>query len=105
MGLEVKVQLATDCVIGSLELELYSNGNERNLMERWISDCRFFFHSPDQQVISDSRRIVGDSRYIPSDHKELCNRIFITCYMGSENSSQVTKQRAANFAAQIGRFE
>ncbi|KOB67091.1 putative glutamine-dependent NAD(+) synthetase [Operophtera brumata] len=33
--------------------------------------------------------------YTPSDPMELCNRLLVTCYMATENSSQQTKQRAA----------
>jgi hypothetical protein len=31
--------------------------------------------------------------------------VFTTCYMGSENSSVETKNRAAELAQQIGRWE
>lgn len=58
-------------------------------------------------MISDARRIVGepeDSIYIPSDPKEFCSRIFHTCYMGSENSSVATRQRAKLLARAIGAF-
>lgn len=58
----------------------------------------------DEQVLSDVRKIVCDPSYVPSDPKELCGRIFHTCYMGSENSSQDTKRRAQVLAQQIGRY-
>lgn len=60
----------------------------------------------DAQVISDARRIVGeapDSSYLPTDPREFCSRIFHTCYMGTENSSVETRQRAKQLAAAIGR--
>ncbi|GCC21503.1 hypothetical protein chiPu_0019975, partial [Chiloscyllium punctatum] len=57
-----------------------------------------------QQVIEDARRIVNDPQYVPKDPREFCHRIFITCYMASENSSQDTCNRAKELAEQIGRI-
>ena len=57
----------------------------------------------DAQTLQDVRRIVGDSMYTPTDPCELCGRIFTTCYMASDNSSEETCIRAADLAAQIGR--
>lgn len=68
--------------------------------------CRMVVNSVqngDSHVIDDVRRIVGDPSYIPEDPCELCNRLFITCYMGSANSSAETRQRAQDLAEQIGR--
>ena len=42
--------------------------------------------------------------YIPVDPKELANRIFVTCYMGSENSSEDTQSRAKNLAEDVGSY-
>ncbi|KAG7093662.1 glutamine-dependent NAD(+) synthetase [Marasmius oreades] len=59
------------------------------------------------QVIADARRIVGEpegSDYVPSDPKEFCGRIFHTCYMGTENSSDETRQRAKQLAQDIGSY-
>ncbi|EEB95073.1 hypothetical protein MPER_06014 [Moniliophthora perniciosa FA553] len=61
----------------------------------------------DKQVIADARRIVGepeDSGYIPSDPRELCSRIFHTCYMGTENSSAETRNRARQLSESIGSY-
>ncbi|KAG7207960.1 hypothetical protein KM043_009544 [Ampulex compressa] len=58
----------------------------------------------DAQVLSDIRKIVGDGEYVPSDPKQLCNTILVTCYMGTENSSAETKARAAELAEQIGSY-
>ncbi|KIP02994.1 hypothetical protein PHLGIDRAFT_26333 [Phlebiopsis gigantea 11061_1 CR5-6] len=61
----------------------------------------------DQQVISDARRIAGlpeDSDYVPSDAREFCNRVFHTCYMGTENSSTETRGRAKELAEAIGSY-
>lgn len=58
----------------------------------------------DAQVLSDIRKIVGDGEYVPTDPKQLCNTILVTCYMGTENSSTETKARAAELAGQIGSY-
>ena len=60
--------------------------------------------SGEEQVLADVRKVVGDPGYTPGDPKELCNRIFVTCYMGSENSSEDTKRRADKLARQIGSY-
>ena len=81
---------------------------------RLLSTCHYFSYSynpnsthTDQQVISDARRIAGEpegSDYIPSDPREFANRIFHTCYMGTENSSSETRKRAKDLAQAIGRY-
>eukprot|EP00095_Tigriopus_kingsejongensis_P002439 snap_masked-scaffold380_size190731-processed-gene-0.11 protein:Tk02439 transcript:snap_masked-scaffold380_size190731-processed-gene-0.11-mRNA-1 annotation:"glutamine-dependent nad(+) synthetase" len=58
----------------------------------------------DEQCLTDVRRVVGEKDYVPKDAQELCNRLFITCYMGSENSSGETQVRAKNLAGQIGSY-
>ncbi|MEM8861161.1 MAG: NAD(+) synthase [Chloroflexota bacterium] len=55
-----------------------------------------------QQVIADAARIVGDDDYLPQDAQEFASQIFHTCYMGTENSSKETRQRAETLAKQIG---
>ena len=63
----------------------------------------FLFLFADDQVIQDARRVTGDPEYIPTDPKEFANRVFTTCYMGSENSSVETRNLAKELAGQIGR--
>lgn len=53
-------------------------------------------------VLEDVRRIVADPNYMPSDHKELCGKIFVTAYLATENSSQGTTQLAKDLSSQIG---
>jgi NAD+ synthase (glutamine-hydrolysing) len=43
-----------------------------------------------------------DSTYLPTDPREFANRIFHTCYMGTENSSPETRKRAKDLAEAIG---
>lgn len=59
-------------------------------------------HDGNSQVLKDVRSVVGDDSYTPLNPKELCARIFTTCYMASENSSQDTCSRARELAGQIG---
>lgn len=57
------------------------------------------------EVIVDARRLAGQEEpWIPTDPREFCNRIFHTCYMGTENSSQETRDRARELAEQIGSY-
>ncbi|SPO27707.1 probable QNS1 - Glutamine-dependent NAD Synthetase [Ustilago trichophora] len=59
------------------------------------------------QVLSDVRRICNEKEnttWIPATPQELCNRIFVTCYMGTENSSSETRQRAKDLATDIGAY-
>ncbi|KAF8967658.1 hypothetical protein BDZ97DRAFT_1903242 [Flammula alnicola] len=61
----------------------------------------------DIQVIADARRIAGepeDSEYLPTDPTEFANRIFHTCYMGTENSSAETRRRAKQLSGAIGSY-
>lgn len=55
-------------------------------------------------MIADARNVVGDSKYIPTDPTELCNRIFTTCYMGTDQSSKDTRERASALAKEIGSY-
>ncbi|XP_033217221.1 glutamine-dependent NAD(+) synthetase [Belonocnema kinseyi] len=58
----------------------------------------------DAQVLSDIRKIVGDFEYVPTDPKQLCNTLLVTCYMGTENSSPETKSKASELATEIGSY-
>uniref|UniRef100_A0AAR2KCB6 Glutamine-dependent NAD(+) synthetase n=1 Tax=Pygocentrus nattereri TaxID=42514 RepID=A0AAR2KCB6_PYGNA len=54
------------------------------------------------QVLEDVQRLVCDASYRPEEPREMCGRLFTTCYMASENSSEDTRNRAKELAAQIG---
>ncbi|KAK9448379.1 uncharacterized protein V1518DRAFT_375002 [Limtongia smithiae] len=61
----------------------------------------------DELVIRDARRAAGlspDSEYIPADPVEFASRIFHTSYMGTENSSFDTRQRATRLANEVGSY-
>ncbi|EDO26927.1 predicted protein, partial [Nematostella vectensis] len=55
-------------------------------------------------VLINPTSLLFHSEYIPTDPRELANRIFVTCYMGTENSSEETRKRAANLADEIGSY-
>ena len=75
-----------------------------------FSMCRIVFdaiQSGNTQVLADARRICGElepSAWKPTSPQDLCGRIFATCYMGSENSSKETRQRASDLARDIGAY-
>ncbi|XP_013415457.1 glutamine-dependent NAD(+) synthetase isoform X2 [Lingula anatina] len=56
----------------------------------------------DSKVLEDARKITGDPNYIPTDPKELANRVFTTCYMATDHSSKETMERSRKLAEQIG---
>lgn len=69
------------------------------------TQARHSSHLLDKQVIADARRIAGENNesiWLPTDPRDLANRIFHTCYMGTENSSAETRQRAKYLAEAIG---
>lgn len=45
---------------------------------------------------------MADPNYFPTSPNDLCSKLFVTCYMATENNSAETKQRAAELASQIG---
>ncbi|XP_077985397.1 glutamine-dependent NAD(+) synthetase-like [Glandiceps talaboti] len=55
-------------------------------------------------VLHDVQKLVDDSTYIPVHPKELANKLFTTCYMGTVNSSADTKERARMLAEDIGNY-
>lgn len=79
------------------------------------SMCRLVHEScqrgDNPQVLADARRICNagvrdklPEDWIPSSPQEIANRIFVTCYMGTENSSKETRDRARDLAAAIGSY-
>ncbi|XP_058827612.1 glutamine-dependent NAD(+) synthetase isoform X1 [Topomyia yanbarensis] len=71
------------------------------------SMCRLVVKSimlGDVQVLHDVRKILADPEFTPDNPAALCNRLLVTCYMGSENSSKETRQRATTLSSQIGSY-
>lgn len=61
-------------------------------------------HVADADVLKDARHIVGDPEYVPREPREFCNRVLVTCYMGTENSSKETRALAKDLANQVGSY-
>ncbi|WFD02835.1 NAD(+) synthase (glutamine-hydrolyzing) [Malassezia obtusa] len=58
-----------------------------------------------EQVLADVRRIAGaDEQWTPASPQDIANRIFVTCYMGTTNSSKETRARAEALAKAIGSY-
>lgn len=55
-------------------------------------------------VLRDVRKVVKNSEYTPKDARELTGVLLTTCYMGSVNSSEETRERAESLARAIGRY-
>lgn len=71
------------------------------------SMCRQIVHAVqlgDAQVLYDIRKILADTDYTPDNAAALCNRLLVTCFMGSVNSSKETRRRASQLASQIGSY-
>ena len=54
------------------------------------------------RLLADVRRITRRPDYEPSDWRELCGKLFVTCYMASEYSGAATRARAEELARAIG---
>ena len=57
-----------------------------------------------QGVVNDVRRILNDKEYTPTSAANLCNKLLITCYMATSNSSEDTRNRAEHFAFEISSY-
>ncbi|RMJ24832.1 hypothetical protein PHISP_04308 [Aspergillus sp. HF37] len=60
-----------------------------------------------QQVIKDVRKLCAepaDSSWLPSTSQEICNRLFHTSFMGTQNSSKETRERSKGLAKDIGSY-
>uniref|UniRef100_A0A1I8NS65 Glutamine-dependent NAD(+) synthetase n=1 Tax=Stomoxys calcitrans TaxID=35570 RepID=A0A1I8NS65_STOCA len=71
------------------------------------SMCRMIVsavQSGDPQVLHDIRKILADHEYTPDNPAALCNRLLVTCFMGSVNSSKETRRRASQLASQLGSY-
>lgn len=60
---------------------------------------------PNKQVLEDVRRICAEKEdWVPATPQEVAHKIFVTCYMGTENSSKETRDRARDLAEAIGSY-
>jgi NAD+ synthase (glutamine-hydrolysing) len=72
--------------------------------------CRLVVESVaagDAQTLRDARRVTGraaDDPWVPVDAHALVHEVLHTAYLGTENSSEETRARAAELARQLGAF-
>ncbi|PKI85565.1 NAD(+) synthase (glutamine-hydrolyzing) [Malassezia vespertilionis] len=58
-----------------------------------------------ERVLADLRRIADEHHeWFPADPQAIAQRIFVTCFMGTTNSSQETRARAKNLAVALGSY-
>jgi len=53
-------------------------------------------------TLSDLRKVVKKQDFMPKSYQEIVNQLLVTCYLGTENSSQATNDRAKKVADSIG---
>ncbi|KAJ3305269.1 glutamine-dependent NAD(+) synthetase [Kappamyces sp. JEL0829] len=58
----------------------------------------------DRQVLADLRAVVGNPEFMPASPQQICGLLFHTGYMGTQNSSSETKDRASRLASAIGSY-
>lgn len=61
-------------------------------------------HRGDEKTLQDLREVLSDPNYVPESAGEICKKIFVTCYMGTVNSSSETRGRAKRLAQEIGSY-
>jgi len=55
-----------------------------------------------EKTLLDVRKVTKRKDYVPADAKDLCGKIFVTCYMASKFSGAETRDRAEKLAENIG---
>ena len=55
-------------------------------------------------VLEELRKITKDSNFTPKSNLDICNRIFVTCFMPTVNSSSQTKFNSEELAKEINSF-
>lgn len=66
--------------------------------------CRAAHERGDETVAADVRRVarLAADEDVPRDPRELAQKIFLTMYLGTENSSAETRERARRLAEEVG---
>lgn len=57
-----------------------------------------------KQVLEDIRSLTHDPEFTPTTPQQIASRLFYSSFMGTENSSKETRQRAKDLAAKIGAY-
>ena len=55
-------------------------------------------------TLADLRRVVCDPNFLPRSYQDIVNQLFVTCYLGTKNSSQDTLDRAKRVADGVGSY-
>lgn len=58
----------------------------------------------DAHTLADLRRIVRDESFTPKSYNDIVNQLFVTCYLGTKNSSADTLDRADRVAKGINSY-
>lgn len=54
-----------------------------------------------EQALIDIRRVVKDQTFTPKKWQDIVNKIFVTCYLSTKNSSEETTSRAKRVSESI----
>lgn len=92
---------STAAIIGSMcqlvfeQCEKVKNKTTKDSLELWNAEL----------VLKDIRSLCAkDEKWFPTSSKDIAHILFHTCYMGTENSSKDTRERAKLLAAEIGAY-
>mmetsp|Transcript_42560 Transcript_42560/g.92706 ORF Transcript_42560/g.92706 Transcript_42560/m.92706 type:complete len:743 (+) Transcript_42560:62-2290(+) len=72
------------------------------MCQRVVDELQTGTERSKKQVLEDVRKITKRPNYTPVDAKDLCGKIFVTCYMASQYSGDETRGRAKDLAEDIG---
>jgi len=72
------------------------------MCQRVVNEIEHGSERSKARTLADVRRITRKADYTPTSWRELCGKIFVTCYMASQYSGDETRERARLLAEQIG---
>ena len=55
----------------------------------------------DEELLGELRRVLREDNYTPSSYKDIVNKILVTAFLSTANSSEESTQRAAQVAKQF----
>ena len=58
----------------------------------------------DEFVLNELRRIVNDVNYYPKSSKEICGLLFVTAFLETKNSNEISKCNSKQIADEIGSY-
>ena len=63
-----------------------------------------YVQAGEKQVTDDLRRIVGDKTFTPKTPQDIVSKLFHTCYMGTQHSSNETRSRSKRLSEALGTY-